>query len=113
MHGERIAERLSQERSESSPRLEVHGATAVNADNAVILPETAAPQAATRVDVADPEAEARAHVSGSNADVRIPFERAEIYGPKKEQRDAGDHRGGGRRGVTGERSECSLRKMRR
>lgn len=80
MHGERLPDRRGQEQREGSPRLQVHCAAAVDADDAVVLPEAAAPQAAAGVDMPDTQAKARGNVGGGYAYVGVPLLRAEVDG---------------------------------
>ena len=80
MHGERLPDRRSEEQREGSPRLQVHCAAAVDADDAVVLPEAAAPQAAAGVDVADAPAEEGGNVCGGDTYVCVPLVRAEVDG---------------------------------
>ena len=80
MHCQRLPKRWSQERRERSPRLHVHSAAAVYADDAVVLPEAAAPQAAAGVDVAEAQAEDGGNVCGGDTYVCVPLVRAEVNG---------------------------------
>ncbi len=51
MHGERFAVMRTEEQSQSSVWLCIGSAATISGNDAVVLPETAAPQAAGRVDM--------------------------------------------------------------
>ena len=95
VHGGGLSWPRAEQQSQSSVGIKVHNADAVDGDDAVVLPQTAAPHAAGGVDLAHAHAEARYDVSHFDADAGGPLAGAEIDGTEEEQGDAGDHGGGG------------------
>ncbi len=95
VHGGGLSRPRAEQQSQSSVGIKVHDADAVDADDAVVLPQAAPPHAAGGVDLADAHAAARYDVSDFDADDVGPLAGAEIDGAEEEQSDAGDHGGGG------------------
>ncbi len=81
MHGEGIALTSSKQQGDGSLRVKMHGAAAVDGDDAVVLPESTAPQAARRVDAIHPHTKARRQMRHSGANIVFHLVGAEVNGP--------------------------------
>ncbi len=108
MHGQGFALAALKKKSDGNVRVEIHSAAAVDGDDAVVLPQAAAPQGAGGDDAVNSHTKVGRHVGDSEADVGAQLERAEVNRAQQEQRDAGDHRGGHGSGVAGQRRERAL-----